>query len=244
LLALVLNYACHNTTLRGNFKQIHGDWAGCAQELIESRHPGVVALVTIGCGADADPCPHGTVELCQRHGQAVADEVQRLLSGPFQAIEPRLTACRKPLAIRYDEPPTLDELRKRAAKSYPVAELLKQTERGEQPPVSKNYQVSVWAFGCDLAMVFLSDEVVVDYALRMKREFAGDRLWISAYSHDVSHYVVSQRLIQEGGYEVNNSLSATVSYGQPERVRPAIEERIIHHVRELLPDPFRGSAKP
>ena len=30
LLALVANYACHNTTLRGDFLQIHGDWAGCA----------------------------------------------------------------------------------------------------------------------------------------------------------------------------------------------------------------------
>jgi len=36
LMALVINYACHNTTLRGNFKQIHGDWAACAQEAIEA----------------------------------------------------------------------------------------------------------------------------------------------------------------------------------------------------------------
>jgi hypothetical protein len=102
----------------------------------------------------------------------------------------------------------------------------------------KNYQVVTWAFGDDLAMVFLSDEVVVDYALRMKREFDGSRLWISAYSHDVSNYVVSKRLIQEGGYEVNNSFSAVVSYGHPERVQPPIEDRIVDHVRALLPASF------
>lgn len=34
LVALVAGYACHCTTLRGNFKQIHGDWAACAQQYI------------------------------------------------------------------------------------------------------------------------------------------------------------------------------------------------------------------
>ena len=101
LLAVVVNYACHNTTLRGNFKQIHGDWAGCAQECIEADHPGAVALVTIGCGADADPCPHGTVELCRQHGRAMADEVKRLLAGPFKPVEPKLTARMAPLEIPY-----------------------------------------------------------------------------------------------------------------------------------------------
>lgn len=238
LLAVVLNYACHNTTLRGNFQQLHGDWAGCAQEYIEADHPGALALVTIGCGADADPCPHGTVALCQRHGRAVADEVQRLLAGAFRPVEPALTARRSPLLIPYSEPPPLAELQSLAAKSYPVERLLKQIQRGEKPPETKQYQIATWTFGADLAMVFLSDEVVVDFALRLKRECAGDRLWINAYSHDVSNYVVSNRLIQEGGYEVNNSLSALVTYGRPERVQPGIEDRIIDHVRTMLPESF------
>jgi hypothetical protein len=240
LRALVLNYACHNTTLRGNFKQIHGDWAACAKEAIEADQPGTVALVTLGCGADADPAPHGTVELCQQHGRAVADEVRRLLAGAFRPVTPSLTARQLPLVIPYDPPPPVEELEQLAKKSYPVQRLLQMIQRGEKPPAAKNYQVVTWAFGNDLAMVFLSDEAVVDYALRMKREFDGSRLWISAYSHDVSNYVVSKRLIQEGGYEVNNSLSSAVSYGRPERVRPSIEDRIIDHVRTLLPETFRS----
>ncbi len=50
-------------------------------------------------------------------------------------------------------------------------------------------------------MVFLSDEVVVDYALRMKREMDGSRLWINAYTNDVSSYIASKRVLKEGGYE-------------------------------------------
>ncbi len=244
LLAVVVNYACHNTTLRGDFKQIHGDWAACAQESIEADHPGATAMVTIGCGADADPCPHGTVELCRQHGRALADEVKRLLAGPLKPVEPKLSARMTMLSIPYDQPPPIDELQRRAKNSYPVQRLLKQLERGEKRPDSRSYRVAVWAFGSDLAMVFLSDEVVADYALRMRREFDGGRLWISAYSNHVSGYVVSDRLLKEGGYEVNNSLSAAVSYGRPESVQPTVEQRIVECVRSLLPENFRTAAKP
>lgn len=240
LLAVVVNYACHNTTLRGNFKQIHGDWAACAQEAIEADHPGAVALVTIGCGADADPCPHGTVELCQRHGRALADEVKRLLAGPLKPIEPKLIARAASLVIPYDPPPSIDELKRLAARSYPAQRLLKLLESGKKPPASKTYEIATWVFGNDLAMVFLPDEVVVDYALRMKREFDGSRLWINAYTNDVSTYVVSKRLLAEGGYEVNNSLSAAVTYGRPERLEPAMEDRLVEQVRALLPEGYRG----
>ena len=91
-------------------------------------------------------------------------------------------------------------------------------DRGETLPTSVRYPIATWTFADDLAMVFLSHEVVVDYALRLKRELDGDRLWINAYSNDVSSYIVSKRLLNEGGYEVNNSLSTSVTYGHPERV--------------------------
>ncbi len=238
LLALVINYACHNTTLRGNFKQIHGDWAACAQESIEADHPGAVAMVTIGCGADSDPCPHSTVELCQRPGRDAAEEVKRLLAGPFRPISPKLVARMTPLILPYDKLPPREELEPLAKKYYPLGRLLKSLERGDKPPTSESYRVAVWAFGDDLAMIFLADEVVVDYALRMKREFDGSRLWINAYSNDVSRYVASNRLLKEGGYEVNNSLGALVTYGKPDQMQPLLEDRIIDHVRSLLPPSF------
>ena len=239
LLAVVINYACHNTTLRGNFKQVHGDWAQCAREFIEADHPGAVAMITIGCGADADPCPHGTVDLCRKHGRAMADEVNRLLTAPLKPLEPTITARTLSLEIAYHEPPPIEQLRELAKKSYPVARLLKLKEQGRKPPVSESYQIASWVLGNDLAMVFLPHEVVVDYASRMKREMDGSRLWINAYCNDVSNYVVSDRLIKEGGYEVNNSLSAKVSYGQPRLVQPSMEDLIINQVKAMLPDSFR-----
>jgi hypothetical protein len=244
LRAVVVNYACHCTTLRGNFKEIHGDWAACAQESIEADHPGAVAMVTIGCGADSDPCPHGTVALCGQHGRALADEVKRLLEGPMQPIEPKLTARLAPLEIPFEELPPKEKLEELAKGSHAAKRLLERLERGEEAPASKSYQIATWVFGDDLAMVFLSDEVVVDYALRLKRELDGSRLWITAYTNDVSTYIVSQRLIEEGGYEVRNSLSAAISYGRPDQLQPAMEDRIVNRVRDLLPEEFQSEAKP
>jgi hypothetical protein len=244
LIAVVVNYACHCTTLRGNFKQIHGDWAACAQEYIEAEHPGAVALVTIGCGADSDPCPHGTVDLCEQHGRAMADEVMRLLKGEFKTVDPILVARSRPLEVACQEPPPLEELRERVGRSWALESLKGRLERGEKPPRSRTLQIATWVFGDDLAMVFLSDEVVVDCALRMKREMDGSRLWINAYTNDVSRYIASERVLKEGGYEARNSLSNLISYGAPETVQPSIEDRIVQRVRSLLPAGFAERPAP
>src|SRR5690606_22094111 len=52
LRAVLVNYACHGTTLGGDVNQIHGDWISEAQLQIEARHPGTVAMVAVGCGGD------------------------------------------------------------------------------------------------------------------------------------------------------------------------------------------------
>lgn len=243
ILALVAGYACHCTTLRGNFKQIHGDWAACAQQYIEEDHPGATALITIGCGADSDPCPHGTVVLCEQHGRALADEVKRLDAGSWKAIDSSLSAKQTILEVPYLAKPKLEEIKQAAARSYPLGLLEKRLESGAALPTARPYRIVTWTFGDDLAMVFLSNEVVVDYALRMKRELDASRLWINAYSNDVSTYIVSKRLITEGGYEVRNSLSTLVTYGQPEKLVPAMEDRIVDCVKTMLPASFRGSTQ-
>jgi hypothetical protein len=241
LVALVANYACHCTTLRGNYKQIHGDWAACAQEYIEAEWPGAVSLITIGCGADADPCPHGTVDLCQQHGRALADECRRLLTGPWKPVAGQLTARQTTLEIPYDKAPDREQIEQAAEQTRSLSSLVRRLDDGKTLPASKPYRIVSWTFGEDLAMIFLSDEVTVDYALRLKSELNAERLWITAYAHEVSTYIVSERLIAEGGYEPRNSLSALVTYGQPERLDPPLEDRIVQAVKELLPASFRAS---
>ena len=55
--AVLFGYACHCTTLGGEFNQICAEWAGYACDEIERQFPGATALAIIGCGADANPEP-------------------------------------------------------------------------------------------------------------------------------------------------------------------------------------------
>src|SRR5689334_2209761 len=61
LRAVFTSYACHCTTLGGEFNQICGDWAGFAAANIEQEHPGAIALIGLGCAGDANPAPRGTL---------------------------------------------------------------------------------------------------------------------------------------------------------------------------------------
>ena len=237
--ALIANYACHNTTLRGDFQQIHGDWAGSAQHFLDTELPGTTTLITIGCGADSDPCPHGTVALCDRHGRALADEVTRLLAGSWHPLPTSLSAKRKLLEIPWQLPDNMDAARQAAKQSWAIEFLISHLDEEKQLPEPRTFEINTWVFGNDLAMVFFTDEMVVDYVLRLKQEFDARRLWVGAYTNDVSSYIVSPRIIQEGGYEARNSLSSMITLAQPESLDPPMMERILEAVHEMLPETYR-----
>ncbi|MDH5250299.1 MAG: hypothetical protein OEW40_14975, partial [Cyclobacteriaceae bacterium] len=107
--------------------------------------------------------------------------------------------------------------------------------RGGAIPNTIPYPVQVWSFGNQLAIVFLGGEVVVDYSQRIKREFNGEKIWVNAYSNDVSTYIASKRLFAEGGYEVDGSMPY---YNHPSRLTDDTEDRIMKAIHELMPVAF------
>ena len=100
--------------------------------------------------------------------------------------------------------------------------------------------MQVWSFGTDLAMVFLPGEVVVDYGLRIKREFDGARVWVNSYANDVPCYIPSRRVWDEGGYE---AAGAMVYYNRPNRFDGTQETRIMGAVQALMPKVFAVPSK-
>jgi hypothetical protein len=240
LRALVVNYACHCTTIGPDLNKLCGDWAGYASQAIERDHPGAIALVTIGCGADANPNPRGNLQDARDHGAAIAREADRLLQDKLEPLPASIRARLKRIELPFGPLPTRAQWEERARK--PGAEglhartNLARLDRGEALPTTLPYVVQSWTFGDDLAMVFLAGEVVVDYARRLKAECDGGRLWISAYCNDVPCYIASRRLIGEGGYEVDGSM---LYYDRPTRLDPEAEDRIVAAVHALLPDSFR-----
>lgn len=236
LRALFLNYACHCTTLGGNLNQVHGDWAGYAQEILERDHPEATVLVAIGCGADANPQPRGDLELARRHGNEIATNVAYLLANRLTPVRGKLECRAQQIELPFDTPPTRAEWETRAKQSdyvgYHARWNLAKLDRGEALPTRLPYLIQTWNFGNDLAMVFLPGEVVVDYSLRLKREFDAARLWVNAYANDVPCYIPSERVLTEGGYEGGGAMTY---YGWPTRLAPGLESLIIGTIRDLLP---------
>ena len=239
LRAVLVNYACHCTTLGGDFNKICGEWAGYAAEDLERAHPGARALVIIGCGADANPEPRRNLDDAKAHGAAVAREVERLLRGAMKPLPDRVATAYRTIELPFAAPPDRTQLGERARKPGPegffARTMLERLDRGESLARTLTYPVQTWCFGDALAIVFLGGEVVVDYALRLKQECDPNRLWVVAYSNDVPCYIASKRVIGEGGYEVDGSM---IYYGRPTRLAPEAEDRIIEAVHDLLPDGF------
>ena len=72
---------------------------------------------------------------------------------------------------------------------------------------------------------------MVDYALRVAREFDGRRIWINAYANDVPCYIPSRRILREGGYEAEFSLWY---YDRPARLAAETEDRILGEIGKQL----------
>jgi neutral ceramidase len=234
-LALVFGYACHNTTLQDSFVQYHGDYAGVAQAALERRHPGTVAMFVAGCGGDANPMPRGTLELVDTHGAALADAVDRVL-GDMTAIDPALQTAYGSVNLPFADEATrerwrrqleIDEVYLRRHQALMDAAVA----RTGRLPAAQKAPVQVWRFASALTLVAISGEVVVDYALRLTREYPEHRMWVAGYCNDVFGYLPSLRVLREGGYE---GADAMIYYGRPGPFRGDVEELVIGKIRQLM----------
>ncbi len=235
LLGVVFGYACHATTLGPQDNFLCGDWPGYAAQYLEQRHPGTVAMCVIGCGADANPYPRPGLKHAQAHGRELADQVQQLLQTPkgWTALPAEVMSSFGFAGLPFDRP-SRQELLKRLKSSdvrtaRHAAAMLQVWARKGRLPETYPCPIHVWRIG-PLTWVFLGGEVVVDYALRLKKELPGT-VWVSAYCDDVFAYVASRRVLAEGGYEADYSM---LNYNQPGPWLPEVEDVLVRRVHQLL----------
>lgn len=236
LRAIYVSYACHCVTLGNN--KISGDWSGYAQEAIERNHPGVVGMVSIGCGSDANPDSNvtdGNTAVAADQGDQIGDEVDRLLAGALQPVTGPITATLAHVDLPLNTPPTRGELVAVAEGNYNAKFQLAILDRGEQLLTKLDYPIQTWAFGDSLTMVFLAGEVCVDYAVRLRVELDPARLWMHGYANDFCAYIPSERLLKEGGY---GGGSEYVYFALPNTLQPGLEDKIIGEVLRQTPAGF------
>jgi hypothetical protein len=244
LRAVAFGYACHATAL--SFYQWSGDYPGFAQLALEKTHPGAVALFWAGCGGDQNPLPRRMVALAEEYGRQLADGVEAVLRAPMQPIRGKLTPAYAEIPLPFADLPTRDQLLKDAASAdrHVAARarlLLKKLERDGSLAGTYPYPVQAWQLGDGPTLVALGGEVVVDYALRLKKELGADRTWVMGYANDVMAYIPSLRVLKEGGYEGGGAM---LYYGQPTVWSPRVEEMIVaavhEQVKRVRDEPVKG----
>lgn len=236
MLAIVFGYACHCTTLGGDYYRICGDWAGYAQEYFELAHPGATAMFVTGCGADSNPEPRTGIHFARQHGLHMAGAVTGAITKPMTSVRGPIRAAFATVPLPFAGPPSREEFEKKLNDRSPFVQrharrFLDMMDRNEPLPKSYPCPVQAWRFGDDLTLVAIGGEVVVDYVIRLKRELGADKLWVAGYANDVFAYVPSVRILHEGGYEAEFNL---IYYGQPTRFAPAVEETLVKGVHDVV----------
>jgi hypothetical protein len=234
LVAVIFGYACHNTTLGGNSYSINGDYAGFAQLELEQRHPGATAMFLILCGADQNPHPRGTVELARGYGKALASAVDQALASPSTPINPDLHLAYQEISLEFaPQSRAVFEAELKNPNKYRQrrAQLMLEAYDQGRPVHSIQYPVQAFRLGKKIVLLGLGGEVVVDYQLRVKREFPHQNFIVAGYSNEVMAYIPSQRILKEGGYEPVESM---IYYGQPGPFREDVEERVFRGIRNVL----------
>ena len=233
LAGVVFGYACHNTTLPASFVRYHGDYAGVAKADLEGRHPGVTALFIQGCGADANPQPRGTLELAEQHGHELADAVDRALAGADQVTGPLRTAFTT-VSLAYAPAPGAEAWRRKLDDENVYVRrhaqmMLDVIARDGRTIAAERAPLHVLRLG-SLSLVALSGEVVVDYALAIKRKY-GSGTWVAGCTDSVFGYVPSARVLREGGYEGGEAM---LYFGRPGPFADTGEATVLNGVDALM----------
>ena len=233
--AILFGAAVHNTTLRTDYYQICGDYAGFAQALVQEKYPGVQAMFMLGCAGDADPYPFGNMDLARQHGTALGDEVSRVLTETkkLKPVHGPLQFAFANVDVPLQSGLSRDELQKlaadkRNARNYCAVQMVAMLDRGEKLPTHYSCPLSVWQFGRDLTMVGLAGEVVVDYVTLLEKALGPNQLWVAAYCHDVFGYLPSAHVLAEGGYETRGLYSGGAGF-----FAPNAQDVVVQAVRDL-----------
>lgn len=234
LKAALFGYACHNTTLTGEFYRLSGDYAGFAQIAFEKAHPEAVGMFMILTGGDQNPNPRSKEELAVQHGGELATAVDAVLNGKMSPVKGPVRFSYQVTDLAF-QPHTREDFEKELQSPLPAKvrrakEMLKAYD--ERHPVTKvQYPVQAIRLGKNVTYVALGGEVVVGYGLRTKREFPAENTVVAGYSNDVMCYIPTTQIIKEGGYEAVDSM---IYYGQPGPFALDVEDRIMAKIHDVM----------
>ncbi len=186
------------------------------------------------CGADQNPNPRSKLEYAAKHGADLAAEVNRVLAGRLSLVRGEIRAAFQSVDLEFAiHTRETFESRLKETNVFRVrhARAMLATYDQGYPIRRYPYPVQAIRFGKDLTVVALGGEVVVDYALRIKKEYGSNGIIVAGYSNDVMSYIPSLRVLREGGYEVSESM---IYYGLPGPYNDDVEDTIFRTIGQVM----------
>lgn len=221
-LAVLFQHAVHGTCLGGDNYLITADSMGVAARLVEERFAGSSALFVNGCAGNINPHPHGTFELCQRHGTRLGAATVQALMGIEEMTDAVRLACHcHRVELPLEEAKTLDECERafadvepqyaalqgahhrgwNVARQYFAARGQLEAARGQSEEFCLPIDLQVIALN-DIALIGLPGEIFVEIGEAIA-EASPFRLTLPVgYANGAIGYVPTKEEVPFGGYEV------------------------------------------
>lgn len=241
---ILVGHACHPTSM-GSMNQWSPDYPGAMRRKLEGELDDCHALFAMGCGADAKVVYQDTANkqnvfaasppLCYQAGEALADAViARIRSDhPLIPLRSELTTSlvRGPLSLQ--APASRQELERLAHEGSLTSYQTWWARRMLSFPDRRtdlDYAVQAWRMG-DLTCIALEGEVCADWGPLARSLVATNQAMTIGYANEVSCYIPTARIVQEGGYEGDYSHKV---YLLPSRFDPQIEVELTALIRRAV----------
>jgi len=220
IIAVVVNYSCHTTTIGGNF--LGGDYAGFVKEFVEQKVPGATVVFLQGCAGETKPGrrnkknptqfeygggPAAAREVGEKLGRAVLDVLAGELTEITGLIQGKLKAIDLPLiTVVMDDSKEAGIFLgpKRRMARFAKAILNSVDEKGNYKKTWPA-EIQVIRIGKDFVLVGISSEVCAGIGLNIKARLDPRPViacgYTNRYFEPYNGYIPSRCLIAESGYE-------------------------------------------
>jgi hypothetical protein len=242
-LAVVVNYACHPTTLFWDNRRVTADYPGLVCARVEEA-TGAITLFLTGAIGDVGPVGRGEESLTTV-GEAVAAAALAALPTLAPVADPEIDTAGEVLHLPLLPLPSLGdfvtlyhdyrdaalaaEAEERAADAkiqwalYHWSEQMIDRTKDRLLSPTVDAEVQMLRLG-DVAIVGVPGELFVELGLRIKTQGQGRQVLVCGFANDNIGYIPARRAYTIGGYEV---AEAYKYYGYPAALAPEAGEQIV-----------------
>jgi hypothetical protein len=204
LAVLLVNYGCHPVTLGPRSIKISADYPGYLKDLLEARHPGLLAMFALAGAGNINP--RVCIQVGARYPRAMGEALGEAVLAAMVKLHPVAAGV---VAV--------------ASRSWElVSKRQWRDTAGREQGKAITTEVMALRAG-DLAIVSVPGELVSEYAAMFREASPLPETAVISIANDSVGYLPTDELHAQGGHEVSHAAT-----------EDKIEEALQAHVRDAL----------